>query len=268
MRCPFQEGEFPAPVKYGYSAVGRRRGRPGRIDAAGASSASIPIRTGSSSAGMPYRRPRRGPGPARHACRQHGNRDQRAVGRRGPDRETGLRSSARASSALLSRALAARLPGAEVELIDIDPGREPWRLALGCRFATSRTERGPRGRSRRYMRAEHPTGCATALALAGFEATVVEMSWYGPRIVPLALGAAFHSRRLAPCVRRRSATVPAARRERWSHRRRLALALSLLRDPVFDQLLSGESDFAGLPELMPFLAASPAGVLCHTLRYE
>src|ERR671937_703699 len=22
MRCPFQEGEFPAPVKYGYSAVG------------------------------------------------------------------------------------------------------------------------------------------------------------------------------------------------------------------------------------------------------
>ncbi len=23
MRCPFQEGEFPAPVKYGYSAVGR-----------------------------------------------------------------------------------------------------------------------------------------------------------------------------------------------------------------------------------------------------
>jgi hypothetical protein len=62
--------------------------------------------------------------------------------------------------------------------------------------------------------------------------------------------------------------IPASRRARWSHRRRLALALSLLRDPVFDVLLSGESAFATLPELMPRLAASSAGVLCHTLRYD
>jgi hypothetical protein len=48
----------------------------------------------------------------------------------------------------------------------------------------------------------------------------------------------------------------------------LALALSLLRDPVFDVLLSGESAFAALPELMPRLTRSSAGVLCHTLRYD
>jgi hypothetical protein len=62
--------------------------------------------------------------------------------------------------------------------------------------------------------------------------------------------------------------IPRSRRARWSHSRRLALALALLRDPVFDLLLSGESDFAALPELMPHLAGSPPGVLCHTLRYE
>jgi hypothetical protein len=58
------------------------------------------------------------------------------------------------------------------------------------------------------------------------------------------------------------------RSPRWSRRRRLTLALSLLRDPVFDTLLSGETEFSALPELMPRLAASAAGVLCHTIRYD
>jgi hypothetical protein len=62
--------------------------------------------------------------------------------------------------------------------------------------------------------------------------------------------------------------VPAGRRQRWSHRRRLTLALALLRDPVFDLLLSGETEFTALPDLMPRLVASSAGVLCHTLRYD
>ena len=50
-------------------------------------------------------------------------------------------------------------------------------------------------------------------------------------------------------------------------RGRLVLALSLLRDPLFDLLLSGETDFAALPELMPRLALSSEGALCHTVRY-
>ena len=72
------------------------------------------------------------------------------------------------------------------------------------------------------------------------------MSWYGTRIVPLELGGAFHSRRLTLRSSQVGA-VPAARRQRWSRRRRLALALSLLRDPVFDLLLSGETEFTELP---------------------
>jgi len=112
-----------------------------------------------------------------------------------------------------------------------------------------------------------PDGLTTALAIAGFEATVIEMSWYGTRVVPLALGGAFHSRRLS-LRSSQVGSVPPGRRARWSRRRRLALALSLLRVPVFDLLLSSDSDFLALPELMPRLAASSAGGLCHTVRYD
>src|SRR5207245_1166372 len=117
-------------------------------------------------------------------------------------------------------------------------------LFRSCRFAAPRTARPEADLV--IHASGTPEGLATALAIAGFEATVLEMSWYGTRIVPLALGCAFHSRRLTLRSSQVGA-VPAVRRHRWSHRRRSALALSLLRDPVFDVLLSGESPFAALP---------------------
>ena len=154
---------------------------------------------------------------------------------------------------------------AEVELIDIDPARGAIAAALGCHFAT------PGKASREADLVVHASGSAagldTALTIAGFEAMVLEMSWYGTRIVPLELGGAFHSRRLTLRSSQVGA-VPASRGQRWPLRRRLAFALSLLRDPVFDVLLSGETEFTALPALMPRLATSSAGFLCHTLRYD
>jgi threonine dehydrogenase-like Zn-dependent dehydrogenase len=112
----------------------------------------------------------------------------------------------------------------------------------------------------------NPDGLATALGLAGFEATVLEMSWYGDRMVPAPLGQAFHARRLTL----RSSQVGAvatAQRARWSHRRRMTLALDLLADPVFDILLSGTSPFEELPATLARLAGTPDGVLCHVVSY-
>ena len=264
MRCPFQEGQFPAPVKYGYAMAGMVEDGPvefcGRrvfclhphqdrfivpADAVVAIPDNIPDRRATLAANM--------------ETAINGLWD----GVPGPgDRIAVI--GAGVVGALVAR-LAARLPGAEVELIDIDPGRATLAAGLGCRFAAPQEARGEADLVIHASGA--PEGLATALAVAGFEATVLEMSWYGTRIVPLALGGAFHSRRL-DLRSSQVGTVPAGRRVRWSRRRRLALALSLLADPAFDMLLSGETDFDRLPELMPLLAASPAGVLCHTLRYD
>lgn len=264
MRCPFQEGGFPAPVKYGYAVAGIVVDGPAEFcgrrifclhphqdrfivpeEAVVAIPDDVPNRRATLAANM--------------ETAINGLWD----GVPGPGDRIAV-VGAGVVGALVG-ALAARLPGAEVELIDIDPRRATLAPALGCRFAPPQQARGEADLVIHASGA--PEGLATALAIAGFEATVLEMSWYGTRVVPLALGGAFHSRRLS-LRSSQVGTVPADRRKRWSRRRRLALALSLLRDPVFDLLLSGETDFSALPELMALLAAAPAGVLCHTVRYD
>jgi len=264
MRCPFQEGEFPAPVKYGYAVAGMVEDGPAewrdrRVfclhphqdrfvvpqDAVVAIPDDVPERRATLAANMETAINGfwdGGPGPG----------DRLAVVGAGV-------------VGSLVAALAARLPGAEVELIDVDPIRGELARAFGCGFATPQRARGDTDLV--FHASGNPDGLETALSIAGFEATVVEMSWYGTGIVPLALGGAFHSRRL---ILRSSqvGAVPATRRARWSRRRRLALALSLLRDPLFDLLLSDEIDFATLPERMPRLALSSEGALCHTVRYS
>ena len=105
-----------------------------------------------------------------------------------------------------------------------------------------------------------------ALDIAGVEATIVEASWYGSRSVPLPLGEAFHSRRLTL----RSSQVgrlPPERAARWSHARRMRLALELLRAAELDALISGESGFAELPAVMARLSRDPRAALCHRIRY-
>jgi threonine dehydrogenase-like Zn-dependent dehydrogenase len=112
-----------------------------------------------------------------------------------------------------------------------------------------------------------PDGLDVALRLAGFESTVVDLSWYGDRRVPVPLGEAFHSRRLT-LKSSQVGHVAASQRARWTHRRRMALALDLLGDSTLDALISGESDFEALPEVMAGLARAPQGALCHRIKYQ
>ena len=264
MRCPFQEGGFPAPVKYGYAVAGIVEDGPAEFcgrrvfclhphqdrfivpeEAVVAIPDDVPDRRATLAANM--------------ETAINGLWD----GVPGPGDRIAV-VGAGVVGALVA-ALAAPLPGAEVELIDSDPNRAALAAALGCRFAPPQKARGEADLVIHASGA--PDGLTTALAIAGFEATVIEMSWYGTRVVPLALGGAFHSRRLS-LRSSQVGSVPPGRRARWSRRRRLALALSLLRVPVFDLLLSSDSDFLALPELMPRLAASSAGGLCHTVRYD
>jgi threonine dehydrogenase-like Zn-dependent dehydrogenase len=160
--------------------------------------------------------------------------------------------------------LAGRIPGCEVELVDTDPGKRAVAERLGVGFAAPETARTEADRVVHCSGA--PEGLATALRLAGLEASVVEMSWFGDRAVPLPLGEAFHSRRL----RLRSSQVgevARCQRPRWSPRRRMALALSLLADPTLECLIDAEHPFAELPAVMARLAREPSGALCHRIRY-
>jgi threonine dehydrogenase-like Zn-dependent dehydrogenase len=165
---------------------------------------------------------------------------------------------------VLAGALAAALPGTTVELVDVDPGRAAIADALGCRFA--RPDAAAADADLVIHASGTEAGLATALRLAGFEATVLELSWYGDRSVAAPLGEAFHAKRLA-LRSSQVGHVPAERRVRWSRTRRLGLAIELLRDPRFGCVLSGESRFEDLPQTMALLAEAPAGTLCHVVRY-
>src|SRR5262249_59794709 len=110
-------------------------------------------------------------------------------------------------------------------------------------------------------------GAHLALELAGFEATVLEMSWFGARAVPLPIGERFHSQRLT-LKSSQVGAVAAAQRARWTRERRLDLALRLLDNPALDALISGEDRFEDLPHVMARLAAEPGNTLCHRIVYE
>jgi len=95
---------------------------------------------------------------------------------------------------------------------------------------------------------------------------VIELSWYGDRRVTLPLGEDFHSRRLS--IRASQVgTVARARRARRGYADRMALALALLADPVFDTLITREVRFADLPREMPLIAGEPSA-LCVRVTYD
>jgi len=160
--------------------------------------------------------------------------------------------------------LAARLPGAAVTIVDVNAARASLADSLGCAFAAP--DAAPRDCDVVIHATATAGGLDTALDCAGFEATIVEASWHGAGTVPVALGGAFHSRRLR-LVSSQVGHLPATRGPRWDHARRLATALDLLHDPALDVLISGETEFKALPERYGAILMDPA-TLCHRIKYK
>jgi threonine dehydrogenase-like Zn-dependent dehydrogenase len=164
--------------------------------------------------------------------------------------------------------LLARMPGVEVTLVDVDPSRAAVADALGVRFALP--ESAPEGRDLVVHASATSAGLQRSLDLLAADGTVLDLSWYGDTDVHLALGGAFHSGRLT--IRASQVgQVATSRRGRRTTAERLALALDLLRDDAFDALLTGESAFAELPEVMTGLTSGRTGswrsALCHSVTY-
>ena len=263
MRAPFQEGSFPAPVKYGYASVGMVERGP--VDLEGRRVFALyPHQTR-------YVVPARAVSivpdqvPSERAVLA-ANLETAINGLWDARPHVGDRVSVIGAGTVgcLVAWIAGRIAGCEVELVDVNPQRAPVARALGVGFADPAS--ATTGADVVIHASGSPSGLAVALTVAGFEATIVEMSWYGDRPVSVALGEGFHARRLT-LKSSQVGSVADSQRARWDFARRMKLALSMLADPALDVLISGESEFDALPDVMGQLASSPGGTLCHRIRY-
>lgn len=263
MRAPFQQGDFPAPVKYGYASVGRVEA--GEAALVGSTVFVLhPHQTHYIVPASAVHVVPDGVPPARAVLAANletainGIWDARV---QPGDRVTVIGAGA---VGCLAAWVAGRIPGCEVELVDINPDRTRVAASLGVRFATPDAARHEADVV--LHASASAAGLALALEVAAFEARIVELSWYGEGTIPVALGGSFHSRRLT-VASSQVGIVARSQRSRWDFRRRMALALSLLSEESLDVLVTGESAFEALPDVMPVLAASAGDVICHRIRY-
>jgi threonine dehydrogenase-like Zn-dependent dehydrogenase len=261
MRAPHQAGEFPGPVKYGYSSVGRvvagdpaLAGRevfclyPHQTEYV-VPSASVVV--------LPEGVP---PGRAVLAANL-----ETAVNALWDARPLiGDRISVVGGGVVgaLVTFLAARVLGTEVELVDIDRTKSALASAFGAAFAVPSEARAERDIVFHASASEE--GLSLALGIARADASVIELSWYGDRSIRLDLGGAFHVKRLGLRSSQVGSVSPHAR-PRFSHRERLSFALSLCRDATLDLLFEEDIAFERLPARMRELASGQA--LCQRIVY-
>lgn len=264
MRAPFQEGEFPGPVKYGYLSVGVVEEGPGRLLGRTVfclhPHQSRYVVPASAVTPVPDTVP-----AGRAVLAGTVETAVNALWDAAPlvgDRIAVVGAGMIGGSVA---ALLARYPGVRVQLIDADPSRAGLAEALGVDFALPEEALGDCDLAVHASATE--AGLTRSLELLAPEGTVLELSWYGDRRISLPLGEAFHSGRL---VLRGSQVgrVAEARRSRRSYADRLALSLDLLADPVFDALITGECAFEELPSVMARIAAGELPGLCHRVVYD
>lgn len=264
MRAPFQDGDFPAPVKYGYLNVGVVEDGPRRLLGRTVfclhphqTSYVVPA---SAVTVVPDEVP-----AARAVLTGIVETAVNALWDAAPligDRVAVV--GAGAVGCCVARLLV-RIPGVCVTLVDVDPRRADVASSLGVDF--SLPGHAPDGHDLVVHASATAAGLQQSLEMLAPEGTVIELSWYGDDVTTLSLGGSFHSGRLTVRSSQVGA-VAASRRGRRTTADRLALALDLLRDPAFDSLLTGESRFDELPEVMARLARGDLPALCHSLTYQ
>ena len=263
-RAPFQEGDFPGPVKYGYLSVGAVEEGPAELrgrtvfclyphqTAYVVPAAAVNV--------VPEDVP-----PARAVLAGTVETAVNALWDMPPMVGDHIAVVGAGMVGCCVARLLARFPGVEVTLVDVDPSRAAVAAVLGAGFALPRDAAG--GRDLVVHASATAAGLQRSLELLAPEGTVLDLSWYGDRRVELDLSGAFHTGRLRIHASQ-VGTVSPTRGARRTTAGRLALALELLRDPAFDALITGESRFRELPGVMARLAEGSLPALCHTIAYD
>lgn len=263
MRAPHQEGDFPGPVKYGYLNVGRvEQGPPdlvGRTVFCLYPHQTAYVVPAAAVVAVPNDVP-----PGRAVLAGTVETAVNALWDAAPlvgDRVTVVGGG---MVGLCVARLLVGVPGVEVTVVDVDPGRAEVAAAIGAGFALPAD--APGGRDLVVHASASSEGLQLSLDLLAAEGIVLDLSWYGDAEVRLRLGGAFHSGRLSIRSSQVGMVSP-GRRGRRSTTDRLALALQLLRDPAFDALITGSSPFDELPDVLRALADGSLPALCHTITY-
>lgn len=266
MRGPFQEGLLPGPIKYGYSSVGTVL----EAEGVGSDLASrnvfclyphqdlyvVPV---SALTPLPPDLP-----PARAVLAANLETAVNAIWDSAVSAGDRVVVVGAGTVGLLVAWLASRIPGTEVRVIDRNPSKARFAEVLQLPFAIKCPDDA--GADVVFHASGSPAGLRDALAAAGDESTIVELSWYGDESVCLPLGEAFHPLRLS-IKSSQVGRIPPDRIPRWNPSRRMRLVLSLLEDDRLDLLITGESSFDDLPETMRRLSKDPGAELCHRIRY-
>jgi hypothetical protein len=263
MRAPFMSGAFPFPVKYGYAMVGRVERGPkellDRIVFALHPHQTAFILPASAVVAIPDGLP-----AARAVLAANMETALNAVWDAAPAPGDSIAVVGAGVVGALVAWLCGGIPGVGVTLVDIEASRAKLARALGVLFAFP--DAAPQDCDLVVHASGTASGLATALTLAGEEATVLELSWHGTGAVPVALGGAFHSRRLK-LVSSQVGRVAPSHRPRWTPRRRLVAALELLRDSRLDVLIAPAVEFRELPTRLPDILSGESGVLCQIVTY-
>jgi threonine dehydrogenase-like Zn-dependent dehydrogenase len=263
MRAPFQIGSWPGPVKYGYLSVGTVEQGPASLQ-------------------------------GRRVFCLHPHQDRYVVPASAltpvPDDvpsdravlagtvetainalwDAGPRIGDRAAvvgAGMVGGALAALLrlfPLERLQLVDVNPSRSALASALHVELV--HPDDAAADNDLVFHCSASESGLARSLQLLGAEAELIELSWYGTVQPRVPLGAAFHSRRLAIRASQVGA-VAAARRSRRTTGDRLALAMRMLEDPVFDTFITGHAPFDALPQTMESIFSDETETLCQVIDY-
>jgi NADPH:quinone reductase-like Zn-dependent oxidoreductase len=265
MRCPLQSGAFPFPVKYGYCAVGRVEEGPAELRDKTVFVLHPHQDLFKAPAEMAHVVPEGVP-PRRAALTANMETALNALWDSGAGPSWRIAIVGGGILGLLAGHIAARLSGAEVTIVDIVPERREIAAAMGCNFAPP--DAAPDNCDTVFHTSATAAGLATAIGCAGYEAAIVELSWYGGEsAVPAPLGGAFHSKRLK-LISSQAGQVAPHLRPRWSRTRRMNAALNLLGDSGLDVLTDSEIAFEDTPHLLPMLLKRDAAGLPPVIHYS
>jgi threonine dehydrogenase-like Zn-dependent dehydrogenase len=180
---------------------------------------------------------------------------------------------------LLTTALLARYPLAQLIALDRYPLRRRWSRQLGAQVVLDPAAKdGPAQLQALLSGAQQgadlvlelsgtPQALDLAIAAAGYDGRVLIGSWYGQKRAPIDLGSHFHRSHMR-LISSQVSHINPRWRGRFDHPRRLAIAWEMLAEHKPEQLITHRFPIAQAAQAYQLLDQNPASSIQVLLTYE